>query len=103
MESPRFFLSLILALLVAALPARASTLKISANSAVRAAGEVEGNYTTTHLYVDEVARDSIPVTVFFDPQTLGVESAEIFTNLNRRERARSSMRMGMASRTGSSR
>ena len=62
-------------------------MKISANSAVRAAGEVEGNDTTTHLYVDEIAGDSIPVTVFFDPQTLGVESAEIFTNLNRRERA----------------
>ena len=65
----------------------ASSLKISAGSAVRAASEVEGNYTTTHLYVDEIAGDSIPVTVFFDPQTLGVESAEVFTNLNRRDRA----------------
>ena len=66
----------------------ASTLKISAGSAVRvAASEVEGNYTTTHLYVDEIAADSIPVTVFFDPQTLGVEMCEVFTNLNRRERA----------------
>ena len=66
----------------------ASTLKISAGSAVRvAASEVEGNYTTTHLYVDEIAADSIPVTVFFDPQTLGVETCEVFTNLNRRDRA----------------
>lgn len=48
---------------------------------------MDGTYTTTHLYVDEVAGDSIPVTVFFDPQTLGVESAEVFTNLNRRDRA----------------
>ena len=66
----------------------ASTLKISAGSAVRVTtSEVEGNYTTTHLYVDEIAADSIPVTVFFDPQTLGVETCEVFTNLNRRERA----------------
>ena len=66
----------------------ASSLKISAGSAVRVtASEVEGNYTTTHLYVDEIAADSIPVTVFFDPQTLGVESCEVFTNLNRRDRA----------------
>ena len=66
----------------------ASSLKISAGSAVRVTtSEVEGNYTTTHLYVDEIAADSIPITVFFDPQTLGVESCEVFTNLNRRERA----------------
>ena len=37
--------------------------------------------------MDEVAGDSIPVTVFFDPQSVGVESAEVFTNLNRRDRA----------------
>ena len=74
-------------LLVLGVAAHGSTLKISANSATRAASEVEGNYTTTHLYVDEVAGDSIPITVFFDPQTVGVESAEVFTNLNRRDRA----------------
>jgi hypothetical protein len=77
----------ILAALFCAASLEASTLKISANSAVRAASEVEANYTTTHLFIDEVAGDSIPITVFFDPQTLGVESAEVLTNLNRRERA----------------
>ena len=81
------FLSLAVALLLPAGVASAAALKVSANSAVRAGSEVDGNYTTTHLYVDEVAGDSIPITVFFDPQTLGVESAEVFTNLNRRERA----------------
>ena len=71
-----------------AAPLLASTLKISAGSATRlAAGEVEGNYTTSHLFVDERAAGSVPVTIFFDPQTLGVESAEVLTNLNRRERA----------------
>ena len=88
MKSPRFYFPLLAALLFAAAPARAASLKISANSAVGVtATQVEGNYTTTHLYVDEVAGDSIPITVFFDPQTTGVESAEVFTNLNRRDRA----------------
>ena len=64
-----------------------SVLKISPNSTIRAASEVEANYTTTHLYIDEVAGDSIPITIFFDPGTTGVEFAEVFTNLNRRDRA----------------
>ena len=64
-----------------------ASLKVSPNSSTRAATEVEGNYSTTHLYVDEAAGDSIPITIFFDPQMLGVETAEVFTNLNRRERA----------------
>ena len=87
MKGLRFLPSFIVILLAASLVVHAASLKISANSAVRAAGEVDGTYTTTHLYVDEVAGDSIPVTVFFDPQTTGVESAEVFTNLNRRDRA----------------
>ena len=65
----------------------ASSLRISPNSTSPSASAVEGNYTTTHLYVDEVAGDSIPITIFFDPQTLNVETAEVLTNLNRRERA----------------
>ena len=50
------------------------------------ATEVDGNYTTTHLYLDEVDAESIPITIFFDPEMMGVESCEVFTNLNRRER-----------------
>lgn len=66
----------------------AAILKISPNSATRlVASEVDGNYSTTHLYLNEVAGESIPVTIFFDPQMPGVETCEIFTNLNRRERA----------------
>lgn len=59
-------------------PAGAAVLKISANSVSRAASEVEANYSASHLYVDENAGDSIPVTIFFDPGTFGVESAEVF-------------------------
>ena len=77
-----------LLLLVAfAFSAEAASLKISAGSAVRAAGEVEGDYTTSHVDVNEVAGDLVPFTLFFDPQTAGVETCEVFTNLNRRDRA----------------
>ena len=80
---------LLLPLFVGSLfPAFGSSLRISPNSATRqAATEVEGNYASTHLYVDEVVGDSIPITIFFDPQTLGVDKCEVFTNLNRRDRA----------------
>ena len=67
--------------------AQASSLKISVGSGHRLAGEVEADYATSHVFVDEIAHDAVPITVFFDPGTLGVESAEVFTNLNRRDRA----------------
>jgi hypothetical protein len=67
---------------------QASNLTISAGSATRLnPGEVPANYTTSHVYVDEIAGTSVPITIFFDPQTMGVETAEVFTNLNRRGRA----------------
>lgn len=69
---------------VALAAAQASTLKISSGSRARARGEVEADYTASHVFVDENAGDSVPITIFFDPGTLGVQSAEIFTNLNRR-------------------
>lgn len=66
----------------------AAILKISPSSVTRQmASEVEGNYSTTHLYLNEVAAESIPITIFFDPQTTNIETCEVFTNLNRRERA----------------
>lgn len=73
--------------LLASAPAIASSLRISAGSMTRAAGEVEADYTTSHVFLNEVNGETIPITVFFDPQTTGVETAEVFTNLNRRDRA----------------
>jgi glycosidase len=67
--------------------ARASSLRVSAGSPTRLAGEVEADYSTSHVFVNELKHDSVPVTVFFDPQTLNVQTADVFTNLNRRERA----------------
>lgn len=51
----------------------------------RAANEVEAEYTTSHVLISETARESVPITIFFDPQVTGVEWAECFTNLNGRD------------------
>ncbi len=48
---------------------------------------LNADYTTTHLFVDEVANDSIPLTVLFSPNVSNVVTAEVFSNLNRRDRA----------------
>ena len=45
---------------------------------------MNADYTTEHLFVDEVAGDSIPVTVLFSPNTNNVVEADVFSNLNRR-------------------
>lgn len=48
-----------------------------------------GEYTTTHVYVDEVAGMTQNITFEFDPPGEGaVDQVEIFTNLNRRDLAR---------------
>src|SRR5215831_18429286 len=65
----------------------ASSLRVSAGSTTRSDREVEADYTTSHFFVNEVAGESVPITLFFDPQALGVQTAEVFTNLNRRDRA----------------
>ena len=62
-------------------------LKLSPNSTSRSAGEFEADYSSTHLFVDEINGDTIPITLFFDPGTLGVDEADVFTNLNNRDRA----------------
>jgi len=74
-------------LLLNASPADASSLRISLGSQRQPQSEVEADYTTSHVYVDEVKGTTAELTVFFDPQTFNVEQAEVFTNLNRRDRA----------------
>jgi hypothetical protein len=64
--------------------ATASSLRISTGSAQRAS-EVEADYTTSHVMISETAQETVPITVFFDPQVTGVATAEVFTNLNRRD------------------
>jgi glycosidase len=83
----RKFFPIILVLLLWALPCWGSSLRVSAGSNSRLATEVEADYTTSHVFINELANESVPFTIFFDPQTMGVASAEVFTNLNRRDRA----------------
>jgi hypothetical protein len=47
----------------------------------------DANYSTEHLFVDEVAGDSIPINVTFSPTADNVVEADVFSNLNRRNRA----------------
>lgn len=48
---------------------------------------MNANYSTTKLFVDEIAGDSIPLSISFSPGEGNVTQAEVFTNLNRRDRA----------------
>ncbi|MEP4076606.1 alpha-amylase family glycosyl hydrolase [Haloferula sp.] len=49
-------------------------------------GSLNGDYTTSKLYVDEVAGDSIPITVTFAPGESNITEIECVTNLNQRHR-----------------
>ena len=48
-----------------------------------------GEYTTSHVYINEVREESVDLTFYFDPPGGGaVHEVEVFTNLNRRDLAR---------------
>ena len=49
-------------------------------------GTLNADYTTSKLYVDEVAGDSVPITISFAPGVSASE-VELWTNLNNRDRA----------------
>jgi len=48
---------------------------------------LNADYTTSHVFVDENAADSAPLTILFSPNVPGVTNVEVFSNLNRRDRA----------------
>lgn len=48
---------------------------------------VNANYTTTHVFVDEVAGDAVPLTIVFQPNAANLAQVETYSNLNRRDRA----------------
>ncbi|MGB6222847.1 alpha-amylase family glycosyl hydrolase, partial [Haloferula sp.] len=50
-------------------------------------GSLNGDYTTSKLYVDELAGDTIPVTIAFAPGQSNITAVECVTNLNQRHRA----------------
>jgi hypothetical protein len=77
---------LIAALMLAA-SAGAITLQLSPNSTT-SSNPFEADYSSTHLFIDEINGDQIPIYIYFDPQTSGtVDEADVFTNLNNRNLA----------------
>ena len=48
-------------------------------------GTLNGNYTTTKVFVDEVAGTAVPITITFAPGQLNVTEVELVTNLNQRD------------------
>ncbi len=48
---------------------------------------VSANYTTEHVYVDEIAGDAVSYSVVFNPNAANVDptTVQVFTNLNRRD------------------
>ncbi|MFZ4767926.1 MAG: hypothetical protein ACOYMN_23505, partial [Roseimicrobium sp.] len=50
-------------------------------------GSLNGNYTTTKLFVDEIAGDAVPVTITFAPGQANLTEVEVVTNLNQRDYA----------------
>ncbi len=52
-------------------------------------GTLNANYTTSHVFVDEIAGDSLPMVISFSPNAANVDptTVQVFTNLNRRDYA----------------
>ena len=48
---------------------------------------LNADYTTTHVFVDEVAGDAVPLHIVFAPGVSSLAKVEVFSNLNRRDRA----------------
>mgnify|MGYP005989677965 CR=1 FL=1 len=48
---------------------------------------LNANYTTSKLFIDEIANDSIPLDIVFAPGEANLTEVEVYTNLNRRDRA----------------
>lgn len=46
---------------------------------------LNANYTTTHVFVDEVAGDTVPLTILFTPNAANLTQVEFFSNVNRRD------------------
>lgn len=50
-------------------------------------GTLPGNYTTSHVFVDEVAGETVPLTISYHPDDTSATDVQVFTNLNRRDKA----------------
>lgn len=49
---------------------------------------INADYGTTHVFVNEISNDAMPLTILFSPNTSSnVVEADVFSNLNRRDHA----------------
>lgn len=48
---------------------------------------LNADYTTSHVFVDEVAGDSVPLNILFTPNAGSLTDVEVFSNVNNRDRA----------------
>ena len=62
------------------------TLGTAGDPVLRVNG-LNGDYTTTHVFVDELANDAAPLNIVFAPGQPNLAAVEVFSNLNRRDRA----------------
>ena len=70
----------VMALLGAAASAYAQTPALTVNG-------INANYGMTHVFVNEVSNDAVPLTILFSPNVANVVEADVFSNLNRRDHA----------------
>ena len=63
------------------------TFSVTNSTPVLTVNGVNADYTTTHVFVNEVSNDAAPLTLIFTPNASGVTNVEIFSNVNRRDRA----------------
>ena len=63
------------------------TFTVTNNIPALTVNGVNADYTTTHVFVNEVSNDAAPLNLIFTPNASSVTNVEIFSNLNRRDRA----------------
>jgi hypothetical protein len=63
------------------------TVPVSAAPVLTVNG-INADYGTTHVFVNEVSNDAVPLTILFSPNAAtNVVEADVFSNLNRRDQA----------------
>lgn len=62
-------------------------LTIPVNSPVLTVNGADADYGMTHVFVNEISNDAVPLTVIFSSGATNVVEADVFSNLNRRDYA----------------
>ncbi len=60
-------------------------LGVDTNGPILTVGTLNADYTTTKLFIDEIANDTEQVVVTFKPNAASVTNVEVFSNLDRRD------------------